>query len=134
MAEKTWLDYVTALGAVATPMLVLLLTAVGWRFRLRLERRFALEDNLREDRVEAYNAILEPFVILLTSDAAWNTDPKNRGRDKSSAGAQKIHHRLDLLGTRPTRRTDFEEAIGQPASSRPSPQMVRELDHGYLIG
>ena len=31
--EKSWLDYVTAIGAVATPILVLVLTALGWRIR-----------------------------------------------------------------------------------------------------
>jgi hypothetical protein len=33
MSGKTWLDYVTAFGSVATPILVLLLGGVGWRIR-----------------------------------------------------------------------------------------------------
>jgi hypothetical protein len=80
--EKTWLDYLTAFGAVATPLLVLTLTGVGWRLRTRFERQAALEDKLREDRIGTYNAILKPFIILLTSDAAWQSDPKNKSKDK----------------------------------------------------
>lgn len=90
MADKTWLDYVTATDSIATPLLVLLLTGVGWRIRLRLERRATLESTLREDRIPIYNAILEPYVILLTSDAAWQADPKNRGRDKGELAKRTI--------------------------------------------
>jgi hypothetical protein len=103
----TWLDYLTAFGAVATPLLVLLLTATGWRLRTRLERRFALEDKLRDDRVEAYNQILEPFIILLTSDAAWKNDPKNKNVDKNELATRKMlsleyrtqGFRLSLVGS-----------------------------------
>lgn len=61
MNETSWVEYVTAIGAVATPIFVLILTAVGWRLRRRLERRIELEDKLREDRIGTYNQILEPF-------------------------------------------------------------------------
>ena len=66
METKTWLDYVTAIGSMATPILVLLLTAVGWKIRTKLQRRLDLEDKLRSDRIEIYNEILEPFILLLT--------------------------------------------------------------------
>ena len=32
MQEKIWLDYMTAIGSIATPILVLALTVIGWRF------------------------------------------------------------------------------------------------------
>ena len=41
-----------------------------------------LEDKLREDRIQAYNQILEPFVFFLMPEAAWQTDPKNKGKNK----------------------------------------------------
>lgn len=72
----------TAVGSIATPLLVLALTAAGWRLRSRLERRLSLEDQLRTDRVATYNAILEPFVLLLMTEEAWASDPKNKGREK----------------------------------------------------
>ena len=90
MNEPTWIDYVTAIGAVATPILVLILAGLGWRIRKRLERRLELEDKLREDRIKAYNQILEPFIILLMPDAAWETDPKNKGVDKNALAQQKL--------------------------------------------
>jgi hypothetical protein len=107
MQETTWLDYVTAFGAIATPILVLLLTAVGWRFRMQLERRAALEDKLREDRISIYNEILEPFILLLMTDAAWQADPKNKGKDKNALATQKLlsleyrqrGFRLSLVGS-----------------------------------
>ncbi len=82
MKELSWVDYLTATGAVATPLLVLLLGAIGWRIRTSLDRQFALEDKLRESRIETYNNILEPFIILLMSEAAWLSDKKNKGKDK----------------------------------------------------
>jgi hypothetical protein len=82
MSEPTWLDYVTAFGAVATPILVLILAGIGWKIRARLERTFALEDQLREDRIATYNEILEPFILFLTPDAVWNSDPKNKNKNK----------------------------------------------------
>ena len=90
MEEKTWLDYLAAVGSVATPIFVLLLTAVGWRLRQRIERRLALEEKLRDDRVAIYNEILEPFIILLMSQAAWESDPKNKNRDKDALASQKL--------------------------------------------
>ena len=78
MEQKTWLDYVTAIGTIATPILVLVLTGIGWRLRAQAERRLALEDKLREGRIEAYNQILEPFIILLMTDKAWEVELKIR--------------------------------------------------------
>ena len=90
MNEPTWLNYITAIGAVATPLLVLALTAVGWKLRTQVERRRGLEDKLREDRIQAYYQILEPFVLLLTSTEAWLADPMNKGKDKEEIAKQKV--------------------------------------------
>ncbi|MBU1262092.1 hypothetical protein KKG61_01830 [bacterium] len=87
----TWIELITAIGAIATPILILVLSGIGWRIRTSLERRFELEDKLREDRIETYNDILEPFVILFISDTAWKTDPENKNRDKNLIAKQKLH-------------------------------------------
>ena len=58
MVEKTWLDYVIAIGSISTPILVLFLTAVGWKVRTSLERKIALENKLHDDRIKIYNQIL----------------------------------------------------------------------------
>ena len=107
MVENTWIDYLSAIGSVTTPVLVLLLTAVGWKYRQSLERRFKLEEQLREDRIEIYNKILEPFIILLTSDNAWKSDRKYKGKDKNQTainqiltlGYRKTSFKLSLVGS-----------------------------------
>ena len=81
MNEKTWLDYLVVAGTIATPILVLLLSGIGWRLRNRLERQFVLEDKLRADRIRIYNDILKPFILLLTTDAAWQSEPKNKHKN-----------------------------------------------------
>ena len=90
MDTKHWLDYVTAIGAVATPLLVLLLTAVGWRLRQSIERRRELENKLHADRIETYNKILEPFIIFLMPDAAWEHDIKHKGKNKKDFAMTKM--------------------------------------------
>jgi len=62
---------------------VLALSAIGWKVKSKFERQIELENKLRDDRVEIYNKILEPFVILLMTDAAWQTDKKNKQKDKN---------------------------------------------------
>jgi hypothetical protein len=59
MNEPSFLDFLNAFGAIATPVLMLVLTAIGWNVRTRLQRRHELEDKLREDRISIYNEILD---------------------------------------------------------------------------
>ena len=90
MVSPSWLEVVQTVGSVATPILVLALTALGWKARTSIERRIELENKLRDDRIEIYNQILEPFIILLMSDVAWKTDSKNRNRDKNEIATSKM--------------------------------------------
>jgi hypothetical protein len=107
VVEKHWLDYITAIGATATPIFVLGLTAIGWRLRRRLDRQLELEDKLREDRIGIYNYILEPFIILLMTDAAWQHDKQNKGKDKAEVALgkmlsleyRKYSFKLSLIGS-----------------------------------
>lgn len=97
--EKHWIDYATAIGSMLTPILVLLLTGVGWHIKAKLERNRdeesatqarirELEDKLRADRIETYNQLLEPFFVLFTTDAIFASDPKFKGvsKDQLSIG------------------------------------------------
>ncbi|WP_028486519.1 hypothetical protein [Thiomicrorhabdus chilensis] len=90
MEEPNWIDYVTALGALSTPVLVIILSAIGWKLRKGIERKIELEDKLRDDRVNIYNQILEPFVILLMTDTAWGMDKKNKGKDKNNVAISQM--------------------------------------------
>lgn len=107
MTETNWLDYLSALGSLATPLLVLVLTGVGWKYRQSFERKIKLEEKLRDDRIDIYNSILEPFIILLMTDAAWESDKRNKGKDKNSIATgqmlsldyRKLSFKLSLLGS-----------------------------------
>ncbi len=107
--DKDWLDYAVAIGAISTPLLVLLLTGVGWKLRQSFERKAKLEENLRDDRIEIYNKILEPFIIALTSDAVWKKDPKYKNKNKEEIVESKMlsldyriaSFRLSLIGADP---------------------------------
>jgi len=92
--KPSTLAWVTAIGAITTPILVLLLTGVGWFVGHRIqtaskqreeegERIRQLEERLREDRIEIYNKILEPFIILLTKDEAIEKAKKYQGKTKA---------------------------------------------------
>lgn len=90
MVTKHWLDYVTAFGAIATPVLVLLITGLGWKFRKSIDRRIELEDKLRDDRINSYNVILEPFTLLLMTQSAWEHDKQNKGKNKDDIAITKL--------------------------------------------
>ena len=107
MTEPTWITYLTTFGSVATPILVAVLGGIGWKLRTQVERRLELEKKLRDDRIEIYNDILEPFITLLMSDAAWKADPRNKNKDKNelairaalSLDYRRQAFRLALLGS-----------------------------------
>lgn len=90
-------------------MLVLVLTAIGWKLRQSVERERQLEDKLREDRINTYNLILEPFIILFMTDAAWSMDKANKGKDKGEVATvkmlsleyRKYAFKLSLVGADP---------------------------------
>ncbi|MGL1437375.1 hypothetical protein ACSTIH_23155, partial [Vibrio parahaemolyticus] len=90
MEEKHWLDVVAAIGSIATPIIVLVVSSIGWKIKQNIERKIELENKLRDDRIEIYNEILEPFIILLMSDAAWEMDKRNKGKNKSDVGTAKM--------------------------------------------
>ena len=76
MDNKTWLDFLTAFGSIATPILVLFLTGAGWKIRQSIEHKTKLEEKLRDDRIEIYHQILEPYIIMLMPDEAWNLEDR----------------------------------------------------------
>lgn len=102
-----FIEVITAVGAIATPLLVLFLSGMGWIAKEEIQRQNKLEEALRQDRVETYNKILEPFVILLMTDAAWQSDPLNHGRSREEVATRLLlstdyrHHgfKLSLVGS-----------------------------------
>lgn len=91
--EKDFLDTISAIATLVTPLLLLLLGGIGWLIQNRIgqaqtkqdaqaARIVELEDKLREDRIATYNALLEPFFLLFTAEAAFALDPKFKNKKK----------------------------------------------------
>jgi hypothetical protein len=111
MNEPTWLDYLnafsSAIGNIATPIVVALLTYFIWKWQTRAQRRQELEDKLRDDRISIYNDLLAPFVIHFMPEGAWRSDPKNKNKNKSEVFARMLlsleyrqtGFRLSLIGS-----------------------------------
>jgi hypothetical protein len=111
MNPPSIIDYLTAIGAIATPILVLLLTGIGWSIRHRLEKAREreskeieearrreeklrdeareLEEKLREYRTDIYDEILEPFVILFTKDEGLPKGKDFRGKTNADVAVAK---------------------------------------------
>ena len=92
--EKSLLDTLGAVATVATPVLLAILGGLGWFLQNKITKSQArqeaqalrileLEDRLREDRITTYNALLAPFFLLFTSDAAFAQDPKYKNKKKN---------------------------------------------------
>ena len=99
--EKTVLDTIAAIATLATPVLLALLSAIGWGLKNKIEASRAdrddqqtrireLEDKLREDRIATYNALLEPFFLLFTTEASLATDPNYKDRDKNEIAVKRM--------------------------------------------
>lgn len=62
---------------------------------------------MREDRIKVYYGILEPFILLLMTKTAWESEPKNRGKDKDQLATRmllsleyrQLAFRLSLIGS-----------------------------------
>ncbi len=91
MAEQDLTDQILKICNIATPILILLLSGVGWKIKTSITRKSDLENKLREDRIATYNIILEPFIIILISDAHWKRIyPKSGKLDKNTVAEGKI--------------------------------------------
>lgn len=107
MDDKTWLDYLTAIGTISTPILVTIVGGIVWKYRQSIERKIRLEEQLRDDRIETYNQILEPFIVIFMSDEAWKSNSRNKKKDKFQVAMsqmlsleyRKTSFRLSLVGS-----------------------------------
>jgi hypothetical protein len=99
--NKEALEIISAVAAVATPILLVLLGGFGWLLQQKITSNQAkqdaqqvrireLEDKLREDRIATYNSILEPFFLLFTSEAAFALDKKYEGQKKDEIAVARM--------------------------------------------
>ncbi len=99
--EKDLLDVFSAFATLVTPFLLLGLGGIGWLIQNKFQsieskeqtqsaRIRELEDKLRDDRLKTYNAILEPFFLLFTSEQAFAQDPKYKTKNKNDLAMAKM--------------------------------------------
>ena len=67
--EKNLITIITALGA---PLLVFIGGLISWLLKNRREELKAIEERALERRIETYNKILNPFIILLSGKIIKN--------------------------------------------------------------
>jgi len=96
-SAPTILQIMTALGSVATPVLLAVFSAIGWAIKRKIEatqraeeRARRLEEELREDRLKVYNQVLEPFIIIFTKDEGIAAEKAYKGKKKETLAQEKI--------------------------------------------
>jgi hypothetical protein len=96
-SAPTLLDVISALGSIATPILLAVFSAVGWAIKRKVERSQRaeerarkLEEELREDRLKVYNEVLEPFIIIFTKDEGIAAEKRYKGKKKEQLAQEKI--------------------------------------------
>lgn len=101
MTIENVIDLLGAIGAIATPIILVWLSALGWTFKRRFEISYEreierekhikeLEEKLREDRIATYNAILEPFILVLSKNAILPNLPEYKNKTPEQIGLQKM--------------------------------------------
>ncbi len=99
--DKEFLDTISSIATLVTPILIAIFGGISWLIQRKLEsnqtkqeaqsaRIRELEDKLHEDRILTYNALLEPFFLLFTSDAAFALDKKYEGQNKNDLSMSKM--------------------------------------------
>jgi len=95
------LQDIAAMATIATPIMVAFFAGIGWLIQNGMSKRQSeqesrlgrirdLEDKLRDDRVSAYDKLLAPFFLLLTTDAAFASDKKYTGKDKNKTALDQM--------------------------------------------
>ena len=74
--------WVAPAAAVLAAIVAAWIGAFNRRALAQSERRASIDAQLSDKRQELYAEVLEPFLIAITPDAVWNTDPETKGKDK----------------------------------------------------
>ena len=135
------LDYIIAIGSITTPVVVIILGWIGWRYQKSVERKLRMEENLRDDRMEIYNQILKPFIILLMSETAWSSDAKNKNKDKNKTALLVLlsleyritSFKLSLVGSDPVVKTFSKLLQYSYEHSENNPKEILSLLGDFLL-
>jgi hypothetical protein len=83
-------DLITAIGSIATPLLLIIFGGIGWVIKSSWEDIKKREEQLRSDRIDVYDELIEPFAILLTKDEAFPFLEGYEGKNKEQVIKEKI--------------------------------------------
>ena len=114
-SSLTFINYITAIGTIATPILLIVISAIGWYLKSRIEaswnteaalRRRAekLEEAIRDDRLQVYNEILEPFIMVFTKEEGLSANGPRRGKTKEQ-------NALEIMQSLKYRQTAFKLSL-----------------------
>lgn len=78
-SNKNLITLITALGA---PLLVFIGGLISWFLKNRKEELKAIEERALERRIETYNKILNPFIVLLAASKKDNEKMKQKALDE----------------------------------------------------
>lgn len=108
MTIQEFTQLLTGVGAIATPIILLVLTGIGWTIRQRIEinreqEKYLreLEEKLRVDRINIYKQVLKPFILLIKKDIIIE---KGRQIDSQTKG-------LEIFSSVEYRETAFHLAL-----------------------
>ena len=114
-SSLTFINYITAIGTIATPILLIVISAIGWYLKSRIEaswnteaalRRRAekLEEAIRDDRLQVCNEILEPFIMLFVKEEGLSANGPRRGKTKEQ-------NALEIMQSLKYRQTAFKLSL-----------------------
>ena len=89
MEFTAWLGpMIAAAAAVVAAGIAAWIGAANRRALAQFERRANIDTQLSDKRRELYTAVLKPFLIAITPDVVWNTDPRTKGKNKQQVMEQ----------------------------------------------
>ena len=121
------------LNNFATTLMPFILAIFGWRINLKFEQAKRREERLRnmeallhEDRIDAYNTILEPFILILSGDENFKNTPQyEKYKDMEDLDKQETRY---TFATKLVRSVDYYRA-NQKLRIFGSDIVVEKLNH-----
>lgn len=88
--HTVFIDYLVKISTIITPLFIIILSGIGWKLKNSIERKNALEQKLREDRVKIYNEVVQPYIYMFSSEAIKSERKDLKGKTISEEGLRKL--------------------------------------------
>jgi hypothetical protein len=90
MDTSSILQWISAIGSIVTPILIVIIGAMLSRNASKQEKIIELQLKLQDDRTILYSKILEPFIIAATPKILLAKDKRFSGKDSGEAASTLI--------------------------------------------